>query len=184
MLSYTIQGPRTRVGDPPHPWAVLAGIFSKDGVLLHKVIPPDFFLDNSSGRPRQPSTVPLPMLGPDGNIYVVEEGKTPALAVISPDGTVLRSLALAIPRGKWLDNSRLYGQNLVALMRTDPDPPGGALNPSFAEFDTETGRMIANYSTTKTDWRPACDEGSGLTGINLLANTLDVLEPIRPTKQH
>jgi len=182
VLSYTIQGPRIRVGDAPHPYAVLAGIFSKEGVLLHKVIPADFFLDNISGRPRRPLTTPLPMLGPDGNVYVVEEGKTPALAVISPDGTVLRSLALAIPKGKTLDYSRLFGQNLVARMMTYPVPPGSALAPSLAEFDTETGRMIANYSTTKTGWWPACDEGSGLTGINPQTNAFDILEPIQQIK--
>jgi hypothetical protein len=180
MLAYTIQGVPFRQGDPPHPHRVLAGIFSKDGVLIHRVNPPHFFLVKRSGQPHSPWPVPLPMLGPDGNVYVVKEGKAPALAVISADGSVLRSLDLAIPKGKILDYSRLFGNHLVVRMTTDPDHmAGGTLKTSLVEFDTETGKMVSNYLTTKTVWWPACDQGSGLTAINPATNTLDVLEPAR-----
>jgi hypothetical protein len=185
MLTYTIQGLPFRQGDAPHIHAVLAGIFSKDGILLHRVNPPDFFLDGSSDRPHTPWPVPLPMLGPDGNVYVVKEGETPALAVISPDGSVLRSVALAVPEGETLDFSRLFGKTLVARMMTDPgSEPGRALKTSIAEFDTESGRMVSNYLTAKTGWWPACDEGSGLTAINPFSNTFDTLEPIPQTKTY
>lgn len=178
ILSYTIQGMPIRVGDPPHPWAVLAGVFSPDGVLLHRVTAPDFFLDHSSGRPRPPLSIPLPILGPDGNVYVVKEGETPALAVISPDGDVLRSIALAVPSGGALEYSRLFGQHLLARMTFDqPHPPSGGIKTSLVEFDTTTGKMVSNYLTTKIGWWPGCDAGSGLVGINPVAQSLEVLEP-------
>lgn len=178
LLSYTIQGWPFRQGDPPHHTAVLAGVFSKDGVLIHKVSPPDFFLDKRSGWPRSPSPDPLPMLGRDGNVYVVKEGDSPAVAVISQNGSVLRSLALAIPEGKRLDNSRLFGKHLLARETNSDAKSDAATKPLLVEVDTETGQVVSNYLTGKTVWWPGCDQGSGLVAIDPETNTLDLLEPV------
>lgn len=151
-------------------------------MLLHSVSLADFLLDKGSGgRARVPWLVPLPMLGSDGNVYIVKEGESPRLAVISLEGTVLSSVALAIPRGRTLDYSRLLGNRLIArTVSTKADPNGKALRQSLTEFDTGTGEMISDYSMTPADnWWPGCDLGTGLSAIDPTKRTLDVLEPIQ-----
>jgi hypothetical protein len=176
VLSYGTNNHQVRLSDLPLSWMVVAGVFSRDGVLLHSVTLPDFFLNTVSGKSRIPSPTPLPMLGADGDVYVVKEGATPALAVISPEGTAIRITTLAVPRGQALDFSRLIGNRLIARMA--PFEPTGSFQQSFAEFDTETGAMVSNYKFSKANWMPGCDLGSGLTGINP-AGTLDMLSPIQ-----
>jgi hypothetical protein len=118
------------------------------------------------------------MLGRDGNVYVIKEGESPEVAVITQNGSVLRSLALAIPERKRLDNSRLFGKYLLARETNSDGKPDVARKPSLVELDTETGQVVSTYLTGKTVWWPGCDQGSGLLAIDPETDTLDLLEPV------
>jgi hypothetical protein len=99
---------------PDHNLIPVCCDFSRDGKLVRQVELPDTVL---LPEPRSYGIVerPGPMLGADGNMYVVLEGsEKPALTVVHPDGAVSGTVTLHIPNGYLLAESRFAGERLIA----------------------------------------------------------------------
>lgn len=149
-----------------------AAIFSRDGKLLRQVELPDTVL---LAEPRTYSFVkqPEPMLGADGNMYVVAvPSEKPALTVVHPDGAVSGTVALRIPDGYLLGEPRLAGERLIAQVNEIK-----LHNPTqeVIELDVRTGDLVYVHSLPEVGLRLACQTNSPQGIVVLGRSGLDTL---------
>lgn len=134
-----------------------AAIFSRDGKLVRQVELPDTVLlpePRSYGSVKQPD----PMLGADGNIYVLAvPSEKPALTVVHPDGAVSDTVPLRIPNGFMLIEPRLAGERLIAQVDEIKLQNGVR---EFVELDTRTGDLMYVHSLPEIFLRLSCQTRS------------------------
>jgi hypothetical protein len=134
-----------------------AAIFSRDEKLVWKVELPDTVL---LPEPRSYAFVeqPEPMLGADGNMYVVVvPSEKPALTVVHSDGAVSGTVALRVPNGFLLTEPRLAGERIIAQVSEIK-----LQNPvqQFIELDVRTGDLVYVHSLPEVGLRLSCQTRS------------------------
>jgi len=140
-----------------------AAIFSRTVKLVRQVTLPDAVLlpePRTYGFVKQPE----PMLGADGNMYVVVvPSEKPALTVVHLDGAVSGTVALRIPNGYLLGEPRLAGERLIAQISEIK-----LQNPvqQLVELDMRTGDLVYVHSLPEVFLRLSCQTRSG--GIEVL----------------
>ena len=134
-----------------------AAIFSRDVKLVREVTIPDEVLlpePRTYGFVKQPE----PMLGGDGNMYVVVvPSEKPALTVVHPDGAVSGTVALRIPTGYLLGEPRLAGERLIAQVDEIKLQNGVR---EFVELDVHTGDLMYVHLLPEAFLRLSCQTRS------------------------
>jgi hypothetical protein len=134
-----------------------AAIFSRDGKLVRQVELPDTVL---LAEPRTYGFVkqPEPMLGADGNMYVVAvPSEKPALTVVHPDAAVSGTVPLRIPNGFLLIEPRLAVERLIGQINEIK-----LQNPiqKVVELDVRTGDLVYVHSLPAVGLRLSCQTRS------------------------
>jgi hypothetical protein len=149
-----------------------AAIFSRDGKLVRQVELPDTVLlpePRNKGHVEQPA----PMLGADGNMYVVGvPSEKPSLTVVHSDGTVFGTVLLRIPNGFTFGETRLAGERLIAQINEIKQQ-----HLEFVELDVHTGDLMYAHSSPEMFLSLSCQTRS--QGIEVLnpSRGLDTLMP-------
>jgi hypothetical protein len=149
-----------------------AAIFSRDVKLVREVTIPDEVLlpePRTYGFVKQPE----PMLGGDGNMYVVVvPSEKPALTVVHPDGAVSGTVALRIPTGYLLGEPRLAGERLIAQVDEIKLQNGVR---EFVELDVHTGDLMYVHLLPEAFLRLSCQTRSRGIEVYDLFSGLDTL---------
>jgi len=140
-------------GEPPPKDIPYAAIFSREGKLVREVKLPNIVL---IPEPRDYGSVEqqIPMLGADGNMYVVvEPSEKPALTVLHPNGAVSGTVQLRIPDGFTLTDTQLAGQRLIA--NADEIKLRNGLQ-QVLELNVGTGDLVKVHSLPEVGLRLSC----------------------------
>ncbi len=156
--------------EPQQMAAFSDGTFLAAGVVLSKPSPkaefaPFLAIFDRSGRlanaidaratdptqslvPSRPGTLSLDMATSDGsNVYLLRQGSSPTVVVISQAGVIDRTLNLAYPypeahvTGMWVDDSNL----LVQYTRRNATPSGRSTF-DLVLYNSQTGEQITSYA--------------------------------------
>jgi hypothetical protein len=83
----------------------------------------------------------------NGNVYLMRQGKSGVVFVLSPEGNLLRRLVLDIPPGAILRDLKVGNGTLAAVFIRKMADPNTEITTSFLRtYAAETGRLINSYA--------------------------------------
>ena len=158
----------------------LTRIYSSDGKLLKEV---DLAKTALAGHDSDGGETHLFSLGNKALIFLqwgIPEGLGgAAIATISQEGEVLRSLKIGIPKGYYVEDPRRLGEHLFGRFQLRPggDP---SLGEPYVDIDPQSG-SIQRFVEPANRGFPACDTRDGMSFLNVRDQTLEVIT-LQPQK--